>query len=384
MVEDKSRRSGTGPASDDVPSPGRRSLLIGAGVAAGAVALAGAGLTLSGVFKPAVKDSTKTRRLKISTFGGFFERSFAEHVFPAFTKATGIEVQSIEQPEGEQFLYQLATANKNGSPPMDICCEGAVDVLRGRAQGLWRTYDAKRIPNLSQLPPRFIKDTQPVFDNVAAMSWYMTFVVNTKDLSTPPDSWTALWGNYPDSWGVMSGGTSPIFEITAKTYFGGIEILMTKEGIDKVLSKMAELKKNVKLWWQNEGTMQTALINDEVLGGTYMHDTAMIMARSGTPVRSIFPKEGAVRATNYWCQPTASTKIEEAQEFLNFSCTPEAQELIARFVGSAPVLDRSKLNLTDKEFAAVSSDRPSIPVATEARFKFASYMDQKFMSMVTS
>ena len=62
------------------------------------------------------------RSLKVSTFGGYFERMFAEHVYPTFTKATGIEVQSIEQPEGAQFLFQLAAANKAGSPPMDICC----------------------------------------------------------------------------------------------------------------------------------------------------------------------------------------------------------------------------------------------------------------------
>ena len=99
---------------------------------------------------------------------------------------------------------------------------------------------------------------------------------------------------------------------------------MTEDGIDKVIGKIAELKNNVKLWWQGRGhDMQTALVNDEVLGGIYMHDTAMTMVKSGTQVRSIFPKEGAVMSTNFWCQPSASAKIEEAQEFLNFCCTPE-------------------------------------------------------------
>jgi putative spermidine/putrescine transport system substrate-binding protein len=108
------------------------------------------------------------------------------------------------------------------------------------------------------------------------------------------------------------------------------------------------------------------------------------MIRNGTQVRSIFPKEGAVMSTNYWCQPSASAKVEEAQEFLNFSCTPEAQELIARYVGSAPVLERSKLDLTDQEFAAVSSNTPPIDAATEARFRFTEYMEQQFTKMVTS
>jgi putative spermidine/putrescine transport system substrate-binding protein len=101
-------------------------------------------------------------------------------------------------------------------------------------------------------------------------------------------------------------------------------------------------------------------------------------------VRSIFPKEGAVQNTNYWCQPSASTKVKEAEEFLDFSCTPEAQQLIARYVGSAPVMDRGKLNLTEQEFAAVSSDGPSIPSATQARYKFTDYIERQFTKMVTA
>ena len=151
-----------------------------------------------------------------------------------------------------------------------------------------------------------------------------------------------------------------------------------------MVRKIAELKGNVKLWWQDEGTMQTALANEEVAGGTYMHDTAMIMARSGTPVRSIFPQEGAVEATNFWCQPSASTKGAEAEEFINFCSSPEAQEMIARYVGSAPVLERARLRLTDKEYAAVSSPTRSIPAATQARFKLEDYMEQQFTHMVTS
>ena len=114
------------------------------------------------------------------------------------------------------------------------------------------------------------------------MSWYMTLVVSPSDLKPLPDSWTALWGGHPNAWGVMTGSQSPIFEIAANLYFGGNEVLMHKEGIDAVIGKIAELKANVKLWWQDEGTMQTALTNEDVVGGTYMHDTAMVMARSST------------------------------------------------------------------------------------------------------
>jgi putative spermidine/putrescine transport system substrate-binding protein len=221
-------------------------------------------------------------------------------------------------------------------------------------------------------------------DNVAAMSWYMTLVVNPAEIHPLPDSWTALWGKHANAWGIEPGSQSPILEIAANVYFGGNDILLSKPGIDQIIAKIAELKPNVKVWWEDEGTMQTALVNDEVLGGMYFNDTAQSMIKSGTPVCSIFPKEGAVQSTNYWCQPTASSKIDEAHEFINFCCSPEAQQLIARFVGSAPVIDRLQTNLTDQEFAVVSSTNRPIRAATEARYRFTDYIEQQFTKMLTS
>ncbi len=351
----------------------RRALLRGAAGTAIAAALPSPSIVRAG-----------ERRLRVSTFGGYFERMFVEHVYPAFTKASGIAVQSIEQSEGAQFLFQLAEANRAGKPPMDVCCAGEIDVLRGRAQSLWRVLNPARIPNLSLLPAEFVGDPHAGLDSVGAMSWYMTLVVNSQELKLMPESWTVLWGKHPDSWGVMSGSQSPIFEIAANLFFGGNDALMHKDGITAVIGKIAEIKRNVKLWWQDEGSMQTALTNEDVLGGTYMHDTAVVMSRNGSPVRSLFPKEGAVSSTNYWCQPSASVHQAEAEEFINFCCSPQAQELIVRHVGSAPVLPRSKLRLTDQEFAAVSSSTPSIPTASQARFKFSDHMEQQFVRMVTS
>ena len=347
-------------------------------------ALRGAAAALVAGLAPSILIGGEPRRLRVSTFGGFFERMFAQHVYPAFTKATGIAVNSIEQSEGIQFLFQLAEANRVGKPPMDVCCMDAHEVLRGRAQGLWRPFNPGRIPNLAALSLPTLAGSAAGPDGIPAMSWYMTLVVSPAAVAPLPQSWSALWAPRSGPWGVMSGGISPIFEITANLYFGGNAVLEHREGIDAVIGRIAQLRDNVKLWWQDEGTMQTALTNEDVVGGTYMHDTAMVMARSGTPVRSIFPKEGAVQNTNYWCQPSASTKIAEAEEFMNFCATPEAQELITRFVGTAPVLPRERLHLSEQEFSVAAASKTQITAASAARLRFGDYMEQQFTKMVTS
>src|SRR5258708_7636590 len=139
---------------------------------------------------------------------------------------------------------------------------------------------------------RAIRHGPTGIDGIGAMSWYMTLVVSSSDLKPLPDSWAVLWGKHPNAWGVMTGSQSPIFEIAASLYFGGNEVLTHKQGIDAVIGKIAELKGNVKLWWQDEGTMQTALTNEDVVGGTYMHNPAIVMTPTGTPLRPICHKQG--------------------------------------------------------------------------------------------
>ena len=51
---------------------------------------------------------------KVGTYGGYFEDSFKTHIFPDFTDATGIEIESIPQPTGEAWLVQLQQAARAG------------------------------------------------------------------------------------------------------------------------------------------------------------------------------------------------------------------------------------------------------------------------------
>lgn len=353
----------------------RRGMLRGVGLAAGAALLP----------LPFIRPSYAARSLKVSAYGGFFEQSLSQHVYPEFTKASGITVESLPQSEGTQFLLQLAEANKGGTAPMDLCLCGQEDVLRGRAQGVWRGFSQAKLTNAGPIPDAYKHADRDTFDGVGAMAWYLSFVVNANEMKPLPDSWKVLWERQTTKpiWGLNGGGSSSLFEITASVYFGGIGVLDTHEGIDRVAAKMAELKPATKLWWDDEGTMQTALQNEEILGGTYFHDVAGTMVKAGTPVRSIFPKEGALQGFSSWCQPSASTRAAETLEFVQFSSTPQAQELIARFVGSAPVLPRAMLSLSDAEFAAVSSDKTPIPVAAQARVRDSAYFETAFTRMVT-
>jgi putative spermidine/putrescine transport system substrate-binding protein len=332
---------------------------------------------------PFVRPAYAAGSLKVSSYGGYFEQAMKGYIYPAFQKATGIVIESIPQAEGTSFLLQLQQAGKAGAAPMDICCMSQTDLLRGRELGLWQKYDVSKLTSLKLLPDRYIGKSADGVDGIGAMGWYHTLVINQEEMKSKPDSWKTFWDlSHKNVWGLSSGGESGLFEIAAGTWFGGNDILSTKAGIDKVLAKIAELKPNVKLWWEDEGTMQTALENGDVVGGEYYNDVAHTMAKNGTPVVSLFPKEGGLIDFGAWALLAQSKKQAEAIEFVNYTSTPEAQQLMARHAGLVPLLERSKMNLTQAEFDSVSSEVPPLQIAALARVKNGAYMDQQFTKML--
>jgi putative spermidine/putrescine transport system substrate-binding protein len=360
---------------------GRRALLLGA---------AGLGIAASGGLLAACSPKASSagagggRSLKVSSYGGNFEQAMSQHVYPVFEKASGIKVESIAQPSGLQFLLQLIEANRAGLAPMDLCISTAVDINRGRNAGLWHIRDPKPLANLPNLPAQYISTGPKGIDGVGAVGWFLALVVNPDQVKPIPDSWKALWDPArKDAWG-LNGGAGLLYEITATTYFGGTEILDTEAGILKVLAKIAELKPNTKLWWDSEGTMQTALENGEVQGGVYFADVAATLAASGTPLKIVFPKEGAVIDFGCWCQPTSSKKIAEADEFINFMLSPPAQDLIARKVNAPPLIRKELLDLTPAEVAKVGATTPPINVNIKARAEHLDFMASSFNQMIAS
>ena len=341
-----------------------------------------AGLGLTGCAAAADPDA-KDGSLRISTFGGFFERGFAAHIYPEFTRQTGIKVQSISQAEGLSFLMQLIQATKAGIAPLDLCLNSPLDVLRGRAAGIWRTFPTGAMGNIGNLPDTFISHGPSGVDAIGALGWYLTFVYDPTRLKTPPTSWSMLWEpGRRDAWGLNGGGTSYLWEIAAATWFGGPDIMRTPKGIETVGRKIAELAPNVKLWWDNEGVMQTAIENQDVLGGNYFNDVAKVLASDGTPVVSVFPREGGVIDFGSWCQPSASTKTREADIFIDFMCSPHAQQIVARDIEAAPLIRRDRMNLTSAEILAVSSDISPIHVDLALRSSHLEFLSSEFNRLV--
>jgi putative spermidine/putrescine transport system substrate-binding protein len=356
------------------PEISRRRLLAGAGALA-ATALVGF---------PAIR-TRAAQTLKVGTYGGYFKDSFDEHIYPGFTEATGIEIESIAEPTGEAWLVQLMTAARGNIAPADVSMMAQVTRIKGQNAELWAPLDEAKLPNIKNLQPHFVQRyPDGRISAIGAVSWYITLVTNTDVFPEPPTSWKALWDPANrDRLGLLAlVSNSFLLEITAKTWFGGTDILGSEDGILKVLNKLAEVKPNVRLWYRDEGQFQQALQAGEIPMGQYYHDVTGLAASKGEHVRSTFPQEGGVLDSGSWCVSKASEALDEAQVFIDYMCRPEIQATLSRKVGTAPTVRRELLDLTDAEFTAVASDIPPIIPRYDLYAQRDDWLNQKWTEMI--
>ncbi|MEM6679248.1 MAG: extracellular solute-binding protein [Pseudomonadota bacterium] len=353
-------------------TPTRRRILAGAtGLAA-----------VSALGAPAI---AQARSIKVGSYGGYFEDSFKKHVYPAFTEATGIAVESITQPNSADWLLTMQQAAQAGTVPADISLYGRDTMIKAsRIGGLLKALDASKIATLNGLDDTFVYEADGGVRGVGAMSWFVSMVVNTNEVEAPT-SWKAFWDSslFEASLGISKEFNSNFLDVVAATYFEGPSVLSSEDGIRAVIEKTAELKPNVALWWPAESQMEQALKNEDIIGGMYYHDVAGLMAADGFPIASLFPEEGNPQNYGSWCLSEGSEKQAEAEEFIAFSCEASTQALMSRMIGTAPLMAKEKTDLTDEEFAAVSGT-PSIIPNFEAYLDHETFMKETWENMLAT
>ncbi len=347
----------------------RRKFLIATGVALSAPTILSAG----------------KHSLKVGTYGGYFQDSFDSYIYPDFTAATGIDVESIGEPTGEAWLVQLEAAARAGQAPADVSMMAQTPRLKGQKSELWARLDAGAMPNLENVPDHFVhRYDDGAVCGVGAVSWYITLVTNTDTYPEAPGSWKTLWDPAnADSLGLLAlVSNSFLLEVTASTWFGGTAILDTEDGILQVMDKLAEVRPNVRLWYRDEGQFQQALETGEIPMGQYYHDVTGLAAADGKPVRSTFPAEGGILDSGSWSVSRASQQQDAAQVFIDYMCQPEIQSKLSRFVGTAPVINRELTDLTDDEFDAVASDIPPILPRYDMYDLRSDWLNQKWTELI--
>lgn len=322
--------------------------------------------------------------LTVSAWGGFFEETLAAEIYPGFTAETGITVNSIAQPEDSAWMTQLMAAARANQAPADLSLVVDEVLIRGNEVGLWAELDPANMSGTENLMDGYVKlNNAGSAYAVGALAFYTTFVTNTDYAADAPASWVELW---EDKWdgklGIVTAPNSGLLEVTATSFFGGTEIMETREGLEQVIDKIAELKPQVSLWYRDEGQFQQQLENGELNAGLYYHDVTMLSIWDGLPVASTFPAEGGIVSDAYWVVPRDSENVEAAEKFLDYMSRPATQARMARMMGTTPIVPRNTMDLTDEEFAAVGSHIEPIRVRTDIHLREGDWLETKYQEMI--
>ena len=143
--------------------------------------------------------------------------------------------------------------------------------------------------------PQFVsRYSDDAIAGVGAVAWYITLVTNTDVYPEAPDSWAAFWDPAnADKLGLLAlVSNSFLLEVTATTFFGGTQLLDTDEGIQQALTKLAEVKPNVRLWYRDEAQFEQALKSGEIPMGQYYHDVTGLAAAQGIAGALDLPEGG--------------------------------------------------------------------------------------------
>jgi putative spermidine/putrescine transport system substrate-binding protein len=328
-------------------------------------------------------------KIKVSTYGGFFEENFATF-YPAFTKETGVEVESISEPTSEVWVVQLQQATDAGAPPpADVSRLSGVGIQRAINGEILATYDQAAIPQAANLAEGYMRlDPAGMVAGVGGVSWYITLVSNTERVAESPDTWTAFWDTqWQNELALLkNAANSYLIEICAVCYFGGYDILETQEGVTQVLTKLQEVKPNVKLWFRDEAQAQQAFNTGEVSLGQFYHDITTYAASQGEPLRSVFPTEGAILDSGFWAISKTTENVTACQAFIDYMCRPEIQAELARTLGTTPTAKQELMDLTDEEYEAVGGPGPEVALRPKYEMydEWEDWIDQQWTEMILS
>jgi len=328
--------------------------------------------------------------LKVSTYGGFFEENFRA-MYPAFTEETGVTVESIAEPTSEVWVVQLEQSVRAGTPPpSDISMLSGVGIQRAIKGGVLATYGLSDIPTAGDnLAEGYIRtDEAGNVTGVGAVSWYITIVSNTDRVPESPTTWTTFWDpQWENELALLRNSANAyLMEITAASFFGGYEILETQEGVVEVLTKLQEVKPNVKLWFRDEATAQQAYNTGEVSLGQFYHDITTYAASQGEPLRSVFPDEGAILDSGFWAITKTTENLAGAVAFVDYFSRPAIQAELARTLGTTPTARQDTMDLTAEEYEAVGGPGPEAALRPKYEMydEWEDFIDQQWTELILS
>jgi putative spermidine/putrescine transport system substrate-binding protein len=278
--------------------------------------LGAASLSLTGL-RPAFAAGTLTA----ATFPGAWETAHRSFLLPAFQKATGASVNLAASMPLDIVAKTLVSRN---NPAFDVFVADEGSFAIANAQGLVEAVPAARVPNLHDLPQRFV-DPKGLAFYVSAQ--VVGIAYNTQKIKTPPTSWDDLLKpEFKGRVGVVGFGSAlgPVWLTEVARMRGGSE-----ENMEPAFEYLRQLLPNVGAVAPSPGALATLIQQGQIdICAHYSNNVGDLQAK-GVPVALARPSTGwgVVRTTMHVVKNTKEPALAAA--YINAALDPEVQGKLA-------------------------------------------------------
>ncbi|MDR0396124.1 MAG: ABC transporter substrate-binding protein [Oscillospiraceae bacterium] len=249
-----------------------------------------------------------------------WEDYISEDALELFEEETGITVNYMRFTTNEDMLVQVRADPTN----YDVIFPSDYIIERLISEDLLEELDWRNIPNASYTldwlnSPSY--DPQGKF-SVPYMWGTVGVLYNTRMVSEPIDSWTAMWDQQYENNVFMMDSIRDTIGVTLKM-LGYSMNERGQDALDAVRDKLIEQKRaGIVKAYQVDETKDKMIAGEAAMGVVWSGDAAYAIGYN-EDLAYVVPKEGSNIWVDGMCVPKGARNKENAEIFIDFMCRPD-------------------------------------------------------------
>lgn len=291
----------------------------------------GAGLSLGLSGLPQMAQAQK-RPFTFCSWGGALSDAEKSAFTAPFAAAKGVEIVNTSPMEPAKIKAMVEAKNVE----WDLCTVGGRSVWQGAKEGFLEPLDYAAMPNAAKLDAGW---RAPYGMATSTGATIIAWSTRAFPADAGPQSWADFWDvkRFPGPRGLYKFF---LYNYEAATLAAGLrrdEIFpTTPEKIDTAFGKLAELKKNVSVWW-GAGAQPPQLLSTGELALSSAWSGRIFAAQAEKAPVAYTYKDGIAWA-NWWVVPKGSPYVKQAYELIDFAAGEGPQEKLLGLQAYGPVL----------------------------------------------
>lgn len=333
-------------AANDAGSTAVPSASQSAAAASESASAAPASASATGSTTASAAEDFSGKTLTVANWKGY--GSDADYGAAAFEKLYNCKVVHQYYTSEEEMLTMLRTG---GLGKIDVFLPNSQYIKTAQTEGLLQPIDVSKVSTYKDLMESLtsFKDAKGANGEVYAVPWTWgttSLGYNTDTIKDELNSWSSLWDpKYAGKVGLFDDYSTEIM-ITA-LYLGEDPY---NPDLTKVKDALMKLKGNSKTLWASYDDFIKPYTAGEVVIGNMWTGIASQLKTAGQPVAYVYPKEGTIGWTDFWCVAKDAPNYDLACKWIDFMTNKDFQTAFATDKNAHCPTNNTVLNsLTDDQ-----------------------------------